>query len=87
MLVSSKALDPSSQIIFDNVAKDAIAVVQVELPEAADMSLVLRVISERIAESLVLGERDRHRLCRGAVAHVRQTLQVKESVSRIIFGS
>ena len=62
------------------------AAIVAEVTEANDMSLVRGVIAERIAENLSLGERDRSRLSLYAVAHVRQTLQVKDSISRIIFG-
>jgi hypothetical protein len=81
-----QSLDPAAQILLDNATQDAMSLILVELPQATDMSLVRRIISERIAENIALGERDRWRLSKGAVSQVRQALQVKESTSRLIYG-
>ena len=67
----NESLDAARQMILDDAVKDAMFRVLHELPRANDMSLVRRSITEHVSEGLDLGERDRERLSKAAVSHVR----------------
>ena len=82
----NEPLDAARQMILNDAVKDAMFRVLYELPRANDMSLVRRIITEHVSEGLELGERDRERLSKAAVSHVRAALQLKESTNRVIYG-
>ena len=83
MAASERAAENFNQSVFDDAVNNAIVLVNRELPRATDMSLVRRIISDRVSENMRLGEHDRSRLAKAAIAHVRQELQVKASKERI----
>jgi hypothetical protein len=64
--------------IFENAMTEAMHSIHSEMPQANDRAMVRKIASEWLMKNIQLGERDRSKLAQGAIAHVRQVLQLEK---------